>query len=533
MLHHLRVVNFGVIADTAIDLSPGLNVITGETGAGKTLLLGGLRLLLGEKADMSVVSGGEGEARVEGLFSDGDRETPVGRIVPAAGRSRAYADGLLVSAASLAERVGNLVEVIGQHDQLALRRPATILTLVDGAAPGAVEPRREEYRVAWDRLREVEQEAESLGGDGMALRRELDLVAFQAEEIGRLRPDHDEDVTLEGEASRLRNLEEITLTLSETSRIVEEMAEHGGEAVARLRKVAELDPSSQGLAESAELLAEQVSELARAVAAGGEGLDRDQVRLNDIEQRLTVLGDLKRKYGPSLAEVIEFGRTAARRASEIEEILGTADQMAERIRAATTAVDAAARRLSAARAQAADELTKRTLDHLADLGMGRPRLEIRIEPAPPGPSGADRAEAWFSSDPRVELSPIGSGASGGELSRLVLAVRLAARGASGHTLVFDEVDTGVGGTTALALGRKLAELATDSQVVCITHLPQVAAFADTHFVVTREGGTAVAARVDDDERVREMTRMLAGLPESEAGQIAAKELLDLSRAPSP
>lgn len=525
MLHHLRVVNLGVIADTALDFAPGLNVITGETGTGKTLLLGGLRLLLGDKADGSLVGGGEGEARVEGLFGHGDDEVAVVRTVPAGGKSRAYADGVLVSAAALAEQVGDMVEIIGQHDQLALRRPATVLALIDSSAPDLVAPARAEYQAAWERLREVEEASAALGGDGMALRRELDLVAFQAVEISRVAPTDGEDAALEVEASRLRNIEEITVNLAHATRLLEQMSEIGGETIARLRKVADLDPSSQEMANGAELLIEQLSELTRDVVDAAEGLDRDEERLEEIEARLTTLGDLKRKYGPSLAEVIEFGQKASERAAEIEETLGAADQIEERLRKARADVLTAASALTGARREAAAKLTDRAMEHLADLGMGRPRLDIRLEPSEPGPSGADRAEAWFSSDPRLEMTPIGSGASGGELSRLVLAIRLAARTEAGETLVFDEVDTGVGGTTALALGRKLADLAEHAQVICVTHLPQVAAFARRHFVVTRDGGSADAVRVDGEDRVREITRMLAGLPDSEAGQVAARELL--------
>jgi DNA repair protein RecN (Recombination protein N) len=167
------------------------------------------------------------------------------------------------------------------------------------------------------------------------------------------------------------------------------------------------------------------------------------------------------------------------------------------------------------------------VQHLRDLGMEGPQVEIRLAPIEPGPNGADRPEIWFASDQHLDSAPVGVGASGGELSRLVLAVRLAARGQRGTTLVFDEIDTGIGGATALAMGRKLAELARDCQVICVTHLPQVAAFADAHHVVTRDGATANAALVTGEERVREVTRMLAGLPESIAGHQAATELLSM------
>ncbi len=528
MLHHLRVVNLGVLTDAALDLEPGFNVITGETGTGKTLLLGGLRLLLGEKADAAKVGDQAGEARAEGLFESEENEVVVARTVPASGRSRSYADGVLVSAGSLADRLGPLVEVIGQHDQLALRRPSIVLGLIDVSAPDLVAEPQAAYRGVWDTLVSARRDVETLGGDSMTLRRELDLVAFQAGEIASAAPGDDEDTQLEGDASRLRNSEEISVNLSDSARLLEDLGEAIGEVVARLRKVADLDPGSKSLAGEAELVAEQLSDLSRGISGAWEGVEQDPGTLAEVEQRLTALGDLKRKYGRTLAEVNDFGRQASDRAGEIERLLRMADQIDERLRSAEAALESAAANLTAARRAAGARLAQGALAHLTDLGMGEPRIEIRVGAVAPGPSGADRAEIWFSSDPRLDLAPIGSTASGGELSRLVLAVRLAARTEAGETLVFDEVDTGVGGTTALTLGRKLAELAAGGQVVCVTHLPQVAAFADAQFVVSRDGASATAARVDGDARVRELTRMLAGLPDSEAGQLAARELLAMA-----
>jgi DNA repair protein RecN (Recombination protein N) len=528
LLAHLHVVNLGVIEDSAIDLGPGLNVITGETGAGKTLLLGGLRLLLGEKAEASLVGGQGDEARVEGLFVEGDEEIAVARAVPRTGRSRAHADGVLVSAGALTERIGPRVEIVGQHDQLTLRRPASILAMVDAFGGDAVSGPLASYREAWDELQRAERDMAALGGDEMTLRRELDLVAFQATEIESEALAEGDDHALEAEASRLRNLEEITGHLAESGRLLEGIAEDGGEVVARLRKVGDLDASSQGLASQAEMLAEAAHDLTRDVMSAVEGLEPEPGRFEEVERRLTVIGDLKRKYGRTVDEVTAFGRAARARAGEIERLLDRADDMDREAARAHQALIAAAGELSTARAHASRRLVERALTHLGDLGMESPALEVRLTPAEAGPTGADRAELWFASDKRLDLVPVGSGASGGELSRLVLAMRLAARVGTGGSLVFDEVDTGIGGATALSMGRKLAELAGTSQVVCVTHLPQVAAFAHTHFVVTREGGSAEARTVTGEDRLKEISRMLAGLPESVAGHEAAAELLALA-----
>ncbi len=528
IIDHLRVVNLGLIGEAALDLTPGFNVITGETGAGKTLMLGGLRLLLGDKADSGLVGGVGDQATVEGMFTDasGD-EVAVTRILARGGRSRAYADGVLVSAGALQDLVGPKVEVVGQHDQLTLRRGASVIAMVDAAGGAHVEDRIEVYRRAWEQLEAAERDLEALGGDQMALRRELDLVGYQAEEIegGHLEVGLDDH--LEVEASRLRNLDEITAHLAESARLLEGMVDDAGEVVARTRKVADLDVSSRGLAGQSELLVEAAQDLMRAVLVSMDGLEADPARLEEVEQQLTLIGDLKRKYGRTLEEVIGFGETARKRAGEIERLLGQADGVEAARHRALSAVLTAADALTAARTESAERLVGEAVAHLGDLGLESPALEVRLGRVEPGPFGADRAELWFTSDTRLDMAPVGSGASGGELSRLVLAIRLASR-AGTRSLVFDEVDTGLGGATALAMGRKLAQLAGDAQVVCVTHLPQVAAFADRHFVVTREGADARVRAVDGEDRVREISRMLAGLPESLAGHQAATELLSLA-----
>lgn len=528
-IHHLRVVNMGVIADAALDLAPGLNVVTGETGAGKTLLLGGVRLLMGGKADSSTVGSASSESRTDGLIVDGDEELAISRIVPAEGRSRAYLDGVIVSVDLLTEKVGGIVEVVGQHDQITLRRPGHVLALVDATGGETLAVAKAEYSRVWQTLQTALADQQSLGGDEMALRRELDLTTYQANEIEGSGLEVGEDTTLEAEANRLRNVGEITGHLGDSLTLLESVADDTGEVIARMRKAGEVDPLIQPFATDAEGISETVGELARSVRHYAENLDTDPERLELVEGRLTAIGELKRKYGQSVEEILSYGAGARARSDEIEKLLGRAEMIGEEVRIATGAVEAAAARLSDERATAAARLETGALSHLVDLGMDDPILQIRLESAEPGPGGADRAELWFASDTRLRPAPIGSGASGGELSRLVLAIRLAARSGATTTLVFDEVDTGVGGATALAMGRKLADLARNHQVLCVTHLPQMAAFADAHFVVSREGATATATKLTDADRLPELSRMLAGLPDSQPGNEAAAELLAMAR----
>lgn len=530
MLDHLRVANLGVLEDAAIDPSPGFTVITGETGAGKTLLLGGLRLILGGKTDSGAVGPYEEKAQVDGLFVIDDEELGASRIVPREGRSRAHIEGTIVSAATLADRLGSLVEIVGQHDQLSITRPSHLLELIDGVLGEEGKHVRELYEAAWAGLQEAVARQRQLGGDQIALARELDLARYQATEISSAGLEPGIDEQLEGDVSRLRNVEEIKEHLAETVRITKSIGDMAGELVSRLRKAAGLDPSLADLASEADGLAASVSELGRDARNSAEGLDADPHRLAELEDRLTAIGDLKRKYGKTIDDVISFGEQAARRADELDDLLNDADRIDTQISKAQGEVRKRGTALSAARRNMAQQVASQMKDDLADLGLAGAQVNIEVSEVEPGPSGCDRIRMEFASDARLELGDVGSVASGGELSRLVLALRLATRSGSTSTLVFDEVDTGIGGKTALAMGGKLSDLARSSQVLCVTHLPQVAAHADTHYVVDRLEGDAARVRlVDGDDRVEEITRMLAGLPDSEAGRTAAAELLQGAR----
>jgi DNA repair protein RecN (Recombination protein N) len=527
-LLHLLVHNLGVLDNASIDPSQGLTVITGETGAGKTLLLGGVRLVLGGKADSGAVGPHDDEAQVNALFDLEGVEVGVSRTVPRDGRSRGYIDGAIVSVATLGERLGSVVEVVGQHDQVALARPSRILEMIDVTLDEAGVEARRGYVDAWETLRAARERQARLGGDQTELARELDLARYQASEIAGagLSPGLDDE--LEGEASRLRNVTEIGDHLGEISRLAEGMSESVGEIVARLRKASGLDPGLGELTREGDALAAGVADLARATRSAFETLESNPERLADLEERLTAIGDLKRKYGRTLDDVISFGDRTAERAAELEKLTEEADHIDAVVASSTAAVADQARLLTAARESAGKRLADAAGSHLGDLGLGRATLRIALEEVEPGPSGADRAQLTFASDSRLEPGPVSSVASGGELSRLVLALSLAAAGSETVTLVFDEVDTGIGGKTALAMGQKLAELAERFQVLCVTHLPQVAAYADSHYVVERTSeGTARAREVSGEDRLVELSRMLAGQPESETAKMAAAELLAL------
>lgn len=531
MLGHLRVSNLGVLAEAAIEPSPGLTVITGETGAGKTLLLGGLRLLLGGKPDPSAVGPFGDAAQADGLFVTGDEELGITRVVPAEGRSRAHVDGSIVSAGSLEETAGSLVEIVGQHDQVSLRQTSRVLTIIDSSLDEDGRRTLSRYQTLWAHLQQLRKREAELGGNEMVLRQELDLVRFQATEIDAASLEEGEDQALENEASKHRNVSEIIELLTEAANLGEKMLEDGGELVSALRRLAKLDPELRHLADQSEGVAANMTDLATELRRAGEQVEVDPERASLVEQRLNLIGDLKRKYGPSLQDVITFGENARQRLGELEMLLEAAGHMESDLRQAREEVTAAGSELTTARRETASRIAAEAESHLADLGLGSASLIVDVVPlSEPGARGADQVQILFSSDEHLEPAPISTVASGGELSRLVLAIRLATRSPETETLVFDEVDSGVGGATALAMGRKLSVLAETSQVLCVTHLPQVAAFADVHYVVTRTGKDASVRRVSEEERLQEISRMLAGLPESQAGQDAAAELLAAAAA---
>ena len=529
MLSHLRVRNLGVLEDASIDPGPGFTVITGETGAGKTLLLGALRLLVGEKAKQTAVGPFADQATSDGLFEEGSTEFGVTRIVPRDGKSRAYLDGTLVAAGILEARLGTLVEIVGQHDQLLLRRSQSVLNLVDGVLDDDGSQIRALYDDTWARYRSALDDQRRLGGDRMALERELDLVRYQANEIAAAELETGDDQRIESMVARLRNAEMMRETLIEATGELEAAAESTGKVVSNLRKLAAIDSGLGTQMAAAEILGDLTHDLLSTVRDLAETATEDPRALEALEQQLTTLGELKRKYGKTLLDVIDFGVDAGRRVGELEGLLERASSIEDIVNQTQSELVEVGARLGDARHAAIDRIETEARNHLAALGLASASLSFTIEVVDPGPSGSDRVELMFASDDRLTAGTIQDVASGGELSRLVLALRLATRAKGTDTLIFDEIDSGVGGVTALAVGRKLADLAENCQVLCVTHLPQVAAHADRHYVIERSGATATVRNVEGEDRLAELSRMLAGLPESERGRKAAAELLEGAR----
>ncbi len=530
MLDELVVENLGVIARAHIEPGPGLVAVTGETGAGKTLLLGALRLLRGDAARSDQIGPDGEEARVEGRFLvDGEEIVAARRVAP--GRSKAYLDGSMVPLRSLVDRLDGIVEIVAQHEHVSLRRESVLRAIIDGGLDADGRAALALYEETWALVEGLRADADAIGGDRRQLEREVDLARHQAREIEAAAVGADEDASLAVTLARLRHAEEIAADLGASHELLS--AEDGvgdrlGELVDLLRRAGAIDPSIAVLAGDAAALASQAGELAAELSRLGDAVEHDPDALEEAELRLAVLTDLKRKYGDTLVEVLEFGARARARAESISGLLDRADQVSAEIAEAETALAAAGEHLADTRRRSAKQIAESAAAHLRDLGFGRPVVELRVGSAVPSRHGADSIDLRFSSDVEIEAGPVSRIASGGELSRLVLAMRLAGGVAEAPVVAFDEIDVGIGGSTALAMGEKLAALAADRQVLVVTHLPQVAAFADTQLAVDRVGTKASVGRVEGDDRLGELTRMLGGLPASERGRRHAAELLELA-----
>jgi DNA repair protein RecN (Recombination protein N) len=530
MLDELHVENLGIIQSATIEPGSGLVAVTGETGAGKTLLLGALRLLRGDSAGSDRIGPHATEARVEGRFLlDGDEVVASRRIT--ANRSRAYLDGSMVPARALSDRFDGLIEIVAQHEHVTLGREPSLRRILDGQLDEAGRALLDDYGMAWYALADLELEASAIGGDERLLARELDLLRHQAAEIEAAGVSVEEDLELVATLRRLRHAGEISESLGAALEGLED--ENRAVDLLRVsldhsRAASKLDPALDGLAGRIEGVIATAEEILSDLRGALSETEHEPGALAAAETRGAVLADLKRKYGATVDEVLEFGATAAEKAAEIANALERAESISAEIAAARLAAVEAGQKLAEARRSAASRLSDSARIGLRSLGFANPALQLQVADAEPGPGGADRISLSFASDIALAPGPVAKVASGGELSRLVLAVRVAAGVADAPIVAFDEVDAGVGGSTALAMGEQLASLAMNGQALVVTHLPQVAAFADRHFVVERDGAAAAVRRVEGPERLAEIARMLGGMEESERGRLHAEELLDLA-----
>jgi DNA repair protein RecN (Recombination protein N) len=532
MLEELSVSNLGLIKSALVEFGPGLTVVTGETGTGKTLMFGALRLLGGDQAPKGMIGPHGDELDVSARLREGTTELVLRRVVTAK-RSKAYVDDAIVTAGALADAVAGSVAIVGQHDQHIITSQAGVRALVDRCLDGKGVESKVAYGDAWDRYAAVLDEARTLGGDLRALEREAEMLSFQIEEIDAAGFAVGEEADLRSAVAKLRSAETLTAEIDTAlGALSDEGAQSHLDIAARsLRRVTDIDPALGSIAERVSEVITALSEASGDLVRYTSDLGSDTGDLEATEDRLALLGTLKRKYGDSIEDIVSFHKDASARRETLDNLLRSAQDIEERIETAKTAVAAAGAMLTANRTKAAAGIAKRAVVHLRDLGFSDPVVRFEFSEHEASRWGSDSLALLFASDASLRPGPATSVASGGELSRLVLALTLAAGGADATIVAFDEIDAGIGGSTALAMGRKLAALASDRQVICVTHLPQVAVHGSTHLNVERQGTTASVRKVTGSDRVAEIARMLAGLGESETAQQHAVELLELGAAP--
>lgn len=519
MLCELAVTDLGVIGELRLVFGAGMTALTGETGAGKTLVVEAIDLLVGGRADASMVRAGSTETVVEGRFTHGDEEVILRRIIPAEGRSRAYVNGRLATVAELAEWGRMLVDLHGQHAHQSLLSRSAQRAALDHFAQVDIEP----LTNAKAELADVDKRLAAYGGSEQERAREMDLICFQLDELqGANLVDPNEDATLEVQESLLAD----ALAHREAAGVaVDALGTDSGARAALALAISALDDRAPFLEIHRRLtaLAAEVDEMRAQVRYMGETIEDDPARLEEVRQRRNLLHQLRRKYGRDLAEVIAFRDALAQRISALENldvVIAALDAEAEAARGRIAAAEAEVGR---ARRQAAPRLSKAVMANLGDLALGGAHVEIEV-----GEDPGEDVTYLIATNPGSGLLPLSKVASGGELARTMLALRLVIHEAP-DTLIFDEVDAGIGGSAAVAVGRSLGELGDDHQVLVVTHLAQVAAAADNQIVISKrvdEGKTfTVAESVVGDARAEELARMLSGSSGSDAALDHARELL--------
>lgn len=530
MLTELHIENLGVIEEMRLDLGDGFIAFTGETGAGKTMLIEAISLLVGGRADASVVRSGAAEARVEGRFvstrPDGTpTETVLCRVVPLDGRSRAYVNGRMATVSSLSEIGSELVDIHGQHDHQKLLTSAAQRRALD--AFGAIDTSR--LRLARERVAEIDAVMATLGGDERARAREIDLLRFQTSEIENARiesPMEDEHLREEQEL-----LSDVEAHRSALQRAVEESDAEGG-ILDRLGVVRHVLAGRPGMGEYVERLSSVIAELGD-IASDLRGLrdaaEEDPERLSSIVERRQLLRDIMRKYGATLDEVIEFGHESSARLAQLEGYEDRVRELQAERAVAMAELRSAAEEIASARRRHAPRLAEEVEKRLRDLAMEHASLAVNVNPSGDDVDSGDNVVFLLSANPGSPLLPLGKVASGGELARTMLALRLVLTEEPG-TMVFDEVDAGIGGEAALAVARALGELGSRHQIFAVTHLPQVAAAAHQQVGVRKrvEAGATYGAAdlLSADDRVAEIARMLSGGVADDIARQHARELIE-------
>lgn len=572
MLSDITIHNLGVIPSASLELSEGLTVLTGETGAGKTMVVTGLRLLAGGRAEAQRVRSGSSQAVVEGRFLldsvapesaemaravvsaaggalDENGEVIVSRTVSAQGRSRAHLGGRSVPAASLVEFSKEVLTIHGQNDQLRLLngdRQRDALDRFSQKISALMTVYSEAYR-AWKNLSKDLQERQASKRE---LAQEVDRLEFAIREISEVDPQPGEEADLLVQIARLQDVDDLraqavgALSVIDGAAGVEGYATCDssdadaasdliGQALSSVRVSS--DPTLQGVSQQLEAVTSILMEVSAQLGGFLDELPADPQMLDKLLQRQQALKQLTRKYASDIDGVIKWKLKAEQKLESIDVSPEALDQLKKETALAERKMNDAGMALRAARIEAAQELSNAVTKELHGLSMPKAMFSVVVHPTEPQPSGFDEVEFCLAPNNATDPRPLASSASGGELSRVMLALEvILSAGQHGNTLVFDEVDAGVGGCAAVEIGRRLARLAQNNQVIVVTHLPQVAAYADTHLHVAKDVGestvTSGVEKLSEERRVEDLARMLAGLEDTDTGRAHARELFEKAQA---
>ncbi|PSA80174.1 DNA repair protein RecN [Corynebacterium diphtheriae] len=572
MLSDITIHNLGVIPSASLELSEGLTVLTGETGAGKTMVVTGLRLLAGGRAEAQRVRSGSSQAVVEGRFLldsvapesaemaravvsaaggalDENGEVIVSRTVSAQGRSRAHLGGRSVPAASLVEFSKEVLTIHGQNDQLRLLnsdRQRDALDRFSQKISALMTVYSEAYR-AWKNLSKDLQERQASKRE---LAQEVDRLEFAIREISEVDPQPGEEADLLVQIARLQDVDDLraqavgALSVIDGAAGVEGYATCDssdadaasdliGQALSSVRVSS--DPTLQGVSQQLEAVTSILMEVSAQLGGFLDELPADPQMLDKLLQRQQALKQLTRKYASDIDGVIKWKLKAEQKLESIDVSPEALDQLKKETALAERKMNDAGMALRAARIEAAQELSNAVTKELHGLAMPKAMFSVVVHPTEPQPSGFDEVEFCLAPYNATDPRPLASSASGGELSRVMLALEvILSAGQHGNTLVFDEVDAGVGGRAAVEIGRRLARLAQNNQVIVVTHLPQVAAYADTHLHVAKDVGestvTSGVEKLSEERRVEDLARMLAGLEDTDTGRAHARELFEKAQA---
>jgi len=556
MLRSLTIRDLAIIDELDVQFGPGLNVLTGETGAGKSIIAGALTLVLGGRAGADAVRSGCARATVDALFDVGaspeamalveglgydapDGELLLTREIQDTGKSVARIGGRPATIGNLREVGDRLMDLHGQHEHQSLLSVRHHLDVLDAWGGTELAGTRDSVAELWGRMRDAERRLAGIATDERERLRLADLYRYQIRDIADAKLEPGEDGALSDELLRLRNTERLRQAVHTALQSL-----HGSDASALgllasagrdLDGASAVDPALQASAETVNAARFEIEEAARGLTRYLDELDADPHRLDAVQDRLDRISDLKRKYGPTIEEVLEFGRQAAQSLAAMESSDADAVALQAELDSCRVRFDAQCSALTDLRRAAAQRFAQLVGHELGELAMQRAGFQVSIEPAEPGPSGRDAVEFLLCTNPGEAFRPLARIASGGEISRVMLAIKSAAAATTPlPTMVFDEIDVGIGGRTADVVGHKLRHLARSAQVICITHLPQIAMVADSQYAITKSeasGRTVVRmSRLEPEDRVEELSRMIAGTEITDAAREHVRELLARDRA---